>query len=304
MIIKISIAILGWAIAILGLKNIKNKETKKTVILIGILSTLFLIATIWNDFNNERKEESNSLNSNKFQETILNKLDSKNDPYHENNQGFSFYLALSTNEIVELRRKFIFDFGESENSNRISLYFDSENNLIFRIIDKNGEFNICKVPSNSYNFYPNTPFFIYCDCGFSPSYSFMRLRINDRELYRSGGSSKIEFISSKFLDTNKLSFFSMVRKKDTSEFYRTKNKYFRDEFEGAFASDLKGNYNSSFYPLEFVIFGGNLPEQKINLLWDNVKSNVFPYESFMRKYLRPFNSYYRIVNDKIELVKQ
>jgi hypothetical protein len=94
--------------------------------------------------------------------------------------GVSASFVLNLKELAVSERKFILDLGQSLDSNRLSLYLDTENNLVYRIIDKEGEIFSIKVLKSFHNFMLNTWHHIYLDYGITEKYSFMRLYINNK----------------------------------------------------------------------------------------------------------------------------
>lgn len=228
------------------------------------------------------------------QKRIEKKIDDFNDPALIVDSGFSFYIALTTNLLSDRRRKYLFDYGQNETSNRVSLYFDAENNLIFRLIDEVGEINSCKVPESSYTFHDGVPFFIFCDVGLSSDYSFMRIRINGKEVSRNQVEYKMNYISNEFYDHSQRSAFSMVRKLGRLKSDSSTKKFFNPQYSGAICADVNGENPSNFWPLEFQIYGWPLKKEEVDLLWEEARDIVFGYSQFIKRSLNPFKSAYKI----------
>lgn len=64
------------------------------------------------------------------------------------------------------------------------MYLDTDNNLVYRIIDHEGESHIIKVPEKIHTFRAESVYYLLLEYGFSETYSFMRLFINDKEVAR------------------------------------------------------------------------------------------------------------------------
>ena len=60
--------------------------------------------------------------------------------------GFTITALLKIQELKEERRKYIFDIGIDPRRNRISLYLDFDNNLVYSIIDNAGVPHTIKIP--------------------------------------------------------------------------------------------------------------------------------------------------------------
>ena len=245
--------------------------------------------------NNQIQLESNQTKIEKKLEKLNNRKDKVED-------GFSFYLALTTNKISKKRRKFLLDYGENLNKNRLSLYIDSENNIVLRLYNEYEEVNTCIVPAESYSFHDGVPFFIYCDVGFSTRYSFLRIRINDREICRNEIEAKINFISETFFSKTRKSSYSMVRRLNRLNNDYSTERFFKNNYKGMFCADMEGNNPSNFYPLELQIYGWLLNEREIDNLWEGVRDTVFEYSSFFEKHLQPFNTAYEIKNGYMERI--
>lgn len=95
--------------------------------------------------------------------------------------GFGIYFVLSVNNLESKKRKFIFDCGNPE-LNRISLYLDKGNNLVYRILDSESEPHILKVPQSLITFKAGETMVVFLDYGYFEGKSYMRLLINDRQL--------------------------------------------------------------------------------------------------------------------------
>jgi hypothetical protein len=149
--------------------------------------------------NKKINSRNNNIESNqrtKDKQDILdaiNNIKESKDPNSEDKQypGYTIALYIKIEEMMDNRRKFIFDIGKDINKNRVSMYLDGRNNLIYRIIDAEGEPHILKIPKKEYVFQLNKWYFIICDYGYAEKNSFMRLFIDDKLLERNDFNFKI-----------------------------------------------------------------------------------------------------------------
>lgn len=265
-------------------KQRKSNRTKLwlpiLIVLIALLLSLFAFP--------------NKLSTLEKVQSKIEKIDNSLDARVHVDLGFSFYIALTTNQIDDNRRKFIFDYGEKENKNRVSLYFDIHNNLIFRLINEHGETNSCIVPNTSYTFHEGVPFFIYCEAGSSSDYSYMRIRINDREISRNHVGFKTNYISSDLYDKSKISSFTMGRKLYGLEPNLPRKIFFNPNYIGTICSDINEANPSNFWAHEFRILGWILDEEEIDKIWEEVRDNVFDKSSRITKLINPLKSAYKV----------
>lgn len=103
-----------------------------------------------------------------------------NDPSEKVSEGFSLSSILQIGDILDRRKKFIFDCGESMEINRLSLYLDYDNNLVFTVIDNSGVTYSVRAVPNFVSFKDNASYFLHCDIGFSKEFSFIRIFLDDR----------------------------------------------------------------------------------------------------------------------------
>lgn len=139
-----------------------------------------------------------------------------NDPTEKVNSGLGFSGVVRIGESPDNRRKFILD-GGGLNENRVSLYLDFDNNLIFRVIDKNGETYSVKAQQNFITFKKGAYYFFYCDVGYSDNYSFIRLYLDDREIAKQEFSNKIDMSSYSQKDST-VRFGSDIEGKNNGKF--------------------------------------------------------------------------------------
>jgi len=96
--------------------------------------------------------------------------------------GYSIIFLLKVNEQIDSRRKFIVDIGLESDRNRVSIYLDRLNNLVFRVFDNEAEPHVIKIPKRIHTFQLGTFYHFYCEYGIAPEYSFMRMFINNTEV--------------------------------------------------------------------------------------------------------------------------
>lgn len=92
--------------------------------------------------------------------------------------GSSITIVLKINEQKEKSRKYIFDLAEKENRNRISLFLDANNIMVFELIDRYGEIYNIKIAKN--NFFFSEYNFLYCEYGTTEELSFLRVFIENK----------------------------------------------------------------------------------------------------------------------------
>lgn len=307
-IIIFLIFVVGLGLALYQLPKLKNhKQSNFTLVSAGLI-IIFSVLTMIKECNNQVSSETNEAlinNTNRNSDTTKTEVKKLReeiglgaDPYNVTKNGFSFYLILEYSEVTDFRRKFLFDLGESEQFNRVSLYFDIDNNIIFRIIDKNGESFICKAPRLAYVFNPNSPFIIYADCGTSQGYSFMRLLINGQEVFRNSSNSEIEFLGKAFTDTTKSTVYGYRR---LNEFIKPQ-RFVTSQLRGSVLADMNGQNKSEFYFYEFVITGGIYDKEKIDAIWYNARNNMKYYQR-IKELLKFEKTYYQFKYGKLEAVK-
>jgi len=98
--------------------------------------------------------------------------------------GLAFQAVFTIHTQTEKRNKYLMDMGDALNRNRVSLYLDANNNLIYRIIDDEGTSHMIRVSQGINTFQPEAKYLFTIDYGLSSDYSFMRLFINDKEVGR------------------------------------------------------------------------------------------------------------------------
>lgn len=104
--------------------------------------------------------------------------------------GASIAMVLSINQQQEKRRKYVFDLAENANSNRISLFLDASNIMVFELVDGFGEKYNVKIAPNNFHF--NKYFFLYCEYGYTEELSFLRVFIEDKILEQTKFKFKID----------------------------------------------------------------------------------------------------------------
>ena len=115
----------------------------------------------------------------------------RDDPAEKVTTGFSLFSILQVGDVPERKRKFIFDCGESISANRLSLFLDFDNNLVFSIIDNSGVTYSVRAVPNFATFKPNATYFLHCSVGYSKDYSFIRIFLDDRQIAMQSFNNKI-----------------------------------------------------------------------------------------------------------------
>jgi hypothetical protein len=147
--------------------------------IISIISIIGLVASLLQIFDWIAREEE--TNSQKIESIIDEKFNEYTIPDLNSNDtlpGFTMFLALELDPQPLGRRKYFFDLAESDNKNRISLFLDPENRLVFELIDKYGEYYSLRILQYEYQLYQPTIF--CCEYGMSDEYSFIRLFVDGR----------------------------------------------------------------------------------------------------------------------------
>ena len=156
--------------------------------LAGIFITVYTVIDIFSNDNSATKEDIINLKKTfeqRFQEFSIPELNSETEYL-----GASVALVLALHPQQQLRRKYIFDIAESANRNRISLFLDANNNLVFELVDKIGEKYNIRMPSNSYEF--DKFMMLYCEYGTTKEFSFLRVFKNNEILEQSKLKFSIE----------------------------------------------------------------------------------------------------------------
>jgi hypothetical protein len=141
--------------------------------------------SIWKQIRDNKQQEKDRNDYKEEVAALRTELDSANyDPADMVENGISVSGILTVNDVLEKRRKFIFDTGEKDDKNRMSMYLDVDNNLVFRIIDNNGEVFSVEAPQTFLTFKMNAIYFVCCDAGISNKFSYMRIFLDDKEIAR------------------------------------------------------------------------------------------------------------------------
>jgi hypothetical protein len=159
-------------------------------LLITLIPTSFTYFNIWEKFSNNKTVTQKDILSLKktfeerFQEFKIPDINSEAEY-----AGASVALVLALHHQPQVRRKYIFDIAESEVNNRLSLFLDANNVLVFELIDNIGEIYNVKMPSNSYEF--DKFMMLYCEYGTTDEFSFLRVFKNNTILEQTKFKFKI-----------------------------------------------------------------------------------------------------------------
>lgn len=104
--------------------------------------------------------------------------------------GANIAMVVNITKQDEKRRKYFFDLAENVKTNRISLFLDANNNMVFELIDKFGEVYNIKIPPNMFPY--NEYFFLCCEYGIAEEFSFLRVFIENRLVERSKFKFRID----------------------------------------------------------------------------------------------------------------
>jgi len=167
-------------LAIIGIiaQSQSNQQSSLTLIIIFILIVLIAIA----DFIYSRN--SNKQEIQRFNRIIseIQGINPKTVPPDKSFPGYAIGFIMKPGQIDQQRRKFLIDIGEESDLNRISVYLDRSNNLVYRIFDQEGESHLIKIPKRIHTFQLESYYHFYFDYGVTGDYSFMRMYINNKEM--------------------------------------------------------------------------------------------------------------------------
>lgn len=219
-------------------KKIENKTFQQKFVgfIIAVFALLIFLIEKKDNFSDQLEAKENK--DQKRFEAIIEKFEmiSNTDTLLNSIQkGKSFYTVLSLNQNPDYKRKYISDIIYDKSPGQISLYLDVDNNLVFRIVDLQGETYTLKIAQQVHGLIKEKPHFIYCDFGSSDDYSFMRMFINEKEVGRLNLSSYVDFPNS-----------NIVKK--------------------TIGSDITGSYSSSFMLSEIVFFDKPFLKKEIDSL--------------------------------------
>lgn len=219
-------------------KKIENKTFQQKFVgfIIAVFALLIFLIEKKDNFSDQLEAKENK--DQKRFEAIIEKFEMISNPdtlLNSIQKGKSFYTVLSLNQNPDYKRKYISDIIYDKSPGQISLYLDVDNNLVFRIVDLQGETYTLKIAQQVHGLIKEKPHFIYCDFGSSDDYSFMRMFINEKEVGRLNLSSYVDFPNS-----------NIVKK--------------------TIGSDITGSYSSSFMLSEIVFFDKPFLKKEIDSL--------------------------------------
>jgi hypothetical protein len=131
----------------------------------------------------ERKKSNDELIE-AIRKIVSSASPAQQDPADHGLPGFSLTALFTFHYQNHKRDKYIFDMGDALDRNRVSLHLDVKGNLIYRIIDGDRVSHIVMISPSLMTFQMETKYLVSCDYGLSPTYSFMRLFINGKEVGR------------------------------------------------------------------------------------------------------------------------
>lgn len=209
--IWIAITILiGASISIISIIKDIKKEKKISKLTILIISLIFLY-TIAEFFKSKIEKQ----NQEKDKVEVIDAINKTHDLIGiKEFPGFTITTLVSIEELNDKRRKYIFDIGVDPNTNRISLYLDNGNNLVYCIIDNDGVPHTIKIPQKIHTFEFNTLYFLHCEYGDAEEYNFMRFSINDTHFEPLKFKNKLDI--PKNLQQSNTTMFTDIEKKKYS----------------------------------------------------------------------------------------
>ena len=96
--------------------------------------------------------------------------------------GFSILMVLKLGNPIHGRDNFIFDCGQNVESNRISIFLDSNTNLCFSVTDREAKPLVIKVRPALDTFQLGSLFYFLCEYGSVQDFSSVRMVINGMEV--------------------------------------------------------------------------------------------------------------------------
>lgn len=108
--------------------------------------------------------------------------------------GSSFHFLISFQDSNFVRNKYIYDAGISTERDRISIFLDESNNLVFRIIDSKHEIHLVKIPKGNSFFEFNNPLYLNCEFGNRENTSFMDISINGKLINRYENNKSMQLL--------------------------------------------------------------------------------------------------------------
>lgn len=148
-------------------------------LLITLIPTTFtyfnLYDKIWGDKPITQEDLKNFKRDldDRFNEFTIPNYDSE-----ESYPGVTVGLLVELIPQPQYRRKYIFDLAETLNKNRVSLFLDANNVLVFELIDNSGEIYNVKIPQKLYPF--NKWIILYCEYGKTDEFSFLRIFVENK----------------------------------------------------------------------------------------------------------------------------
>jgi hypothetical protein len=109
------------------------------------------------------------------------KPETKARPHDETLPGFAAGLLVQTNDNVEVRRKYQFDFGTPEGA-KVAFYLSASNRYAFSVTDIHGEPYTLDIPLGSNGIPFGTFMYVLVEVGAASSYSYLRALVNGEEV--------------------------------------------------------------------------------------------------------------------------
>lgn len=113
--------------------------------------------------------------------------------------GFSIIMGLVIKENLSTQRGFIYDSGNSRYEDRVSIYLNQKNELIFRVIDLLGEQYTVPIQQNKGGFELDRPLLLSFEYGEDAENSFIRVIANAKEVGRTKVGKTLELSIANFV---------------------------------------------------------------------------------------------------------
>ena len=106
--------------------------------------------------------------------------------------GFSIIMGLVIKKNLSTRRAFIYDYGNSRYKDRVSIYLNQSNELVFRIFDLLGDPYTVLIQQGKGEFELDRAMFLAFEYGENADSSFIRVLVNASEVGRANLGKRLE----------------------------------------------------------------------------------------------------------------
>jgi hypothetical protein len=147
---------------------------------VGLLAAIYAHQHYFPQTSNQQPATKDDIQEiNRQLADLYKRLQPPADYVVEKYPGFSLQGLFSLHLLTEHRRKYLFDFGKT-NQDRVSIFFDPDNILTLALIATNGEtYNVRVAPENV----PlDQMLYLSCEIGFGERSTFLRVLINSNQV--------------------------------------------------------------------------------------------------------------------------